>query len=111
MKKDRKEDQSSSGRINESPRLSDEERDRQHQELREESTPAAGEGTPVYLYGDSTLQTPEEHRHDQSVDPRKDDTIDVSDSDLEPIRAGTLTGRESAAQRDNERNDEEDENR
>lgn len=100
MKKDRKENQSSSGRINESPRQSDEERDRQHQELREESTPAAGEGTPLYLYGDSTLQTPEEHRHDQEVDPRKDDTIDVSDSDLEPIKAGRLTGRENATEKD-----------
>lgn len=94
MKKDKKKDLSSTGRINESPRQSDEERDRQHQELREESTPAAGEGTPIYLYGDSTLQTPEEHRRDQGVDPRKDDSIDVSDSDLEQIKAGRLTGRE-----------------
>lgn len=30
----------------------------------------------------STLQTPEEHRHDQSVDPRKDNTIAVSNDDL-----------------------------
>lgn len=98
MKKDRKEDRSSGGRINESPRQSNDERERQQQELREESTPAAGEGTPVYLYGDSTLQTPEEHLHDQRVDPRQDDTMDVSDSDLEPIKAGRLTGREDAAE-------------
>ncbi len=42
----------------------------------------AGEETKIYLTSDSTLQTPEEHKHDQSVDPRKDNTIDVSNSDL-----------------------------
>ena len=38
----------------------------------------------VNIYGapGSTLQTPEEHRHDQSVDPRKDSTLDVSNDDL-----------------------------
>lgn len=102
MKKDKKGDKSSNSRINEFPQQSDEARERQHQELREESTPAAGEGTPVYLYGDSTLQTPEEHEHDQRVDPRRDDSIDVSDSDLEEIKAGRLTGRESTADRDTE---------
>ena len=30
----------------------------------------------------STLQTPEEHLHDQSVDPRKDTTIAPSNDDL-----------------------------
>ena len=32
--------------------------------------------------GGSTLQTPEEHQHDQSVDPRKDSSISVSNDDL-----------------------------
>lgn len=40
------------------------------------------EETKIYLTPDSTLQTPEEHRHDQSVDPRKDNTIGVSQDDL-----------------------------
>ena len=40
------------------------------------------EETKIYLTPDSTLQTPEEHQHDQSVDPRKDNTIDVSNDDL-----------------------------
>jgi hypothetical protein len=102
MKKDKKEERSADAKINQSPRQSDEERDRQHQQLREESTPAAGEGTPVYLYGDSTLQTPEEHEHDRSIDPRKDDSMDVSDSDLEQIKAGRLTGRENQAGNDEE---------
>lgn len=30
----------------------------------------------------STLQTPEEHRHDQSVDPRKDTSLQPSNDDL-----------------------------
>lgn len=38
--------------------------------------------TKIYLTPDSTLQTPEEHRHDESVDPRKDNTINVSNDDL-----------------------------
>lgn len=38
----------------------------------------------IKIYGapGSTLQTPEEHRHDQSVDPRKDNTLEVSNDDL-----------------------------
>lgn len=38
----------------------------------------------IKIYGapGSTLQTPEEHRHDQSVDPRKDSTMEVSNDDL-----------------------------
>ncbi|WP_121354937.1 hypothetical protein [Flavisolibacter nicotianae] len=43
-----------------------------------------GEEEELKIYGapGSTLQTPEEHRHDQSVDPTKDTTIDVSNDDL-----------------------------
>ncbi len=41
-----------------------------------------GEETKIYLTPNSTLQTPEEHKHDQSVDATKDNTIDVSNSDL-----------------------------
>ncbi|RYF81074.1 MAG: hypothetical protein EON98_12825 [Chitinophagaceae bacterium] len=40
------------------------------------------EETKIYLTPDSTLQTPEEHQHDQQVDPRKDNTISVSNDDL-----------------------------
>jgi len=36
----------------------------------------------IYGAPGSTLQTPEEHRHDESIDPRKDSTIDVSNDDL-----------------------------
>jgi hypothetical protein len=36
----------------------------------------------IYGAPGSTLQTPEEHRHDQSVDPRKDNTMEVSNDDL-----------------------------
>lgn len=40
------------------------------------------EETPIYGAPGSTLQTPEEHRHDQQVDPRKDNTLEVSNDDL-----------------------------
>lgn len=36
----------------------------------------------IYSAPGSTLQTPEEHLHDQSVDPSKDSTLDVSNDDL-----------------------------
>ena len=53
-----------------------------------------GEGTPIYLTGNSTLQSPEEHAHDKSVDPNKDTTMSVSNDDLHDINAGKLTGRD-----------------
>jgi hypothetical protein len=51
-----------------------------------------GEGTPIYLTGNSTLQSPEEHSHDKSVDPRQDRSREVSADDLHEIKAGKLTG-------------------
>ena len=36
----------------------------------------------IYSAPGSTLQTPEEHQHDQSVDPTKDATMEVSKDDL-----------------------------
>ena len=41
-----------------------------------------GEETPIYLTDDSTLQTPAEHRHDKSVDTRKDSSREASKDDL-----------------------------
>lgn len=40
------------------------------------------EETKIYLTDNSTLQTPKEHEHDKNVDPRKDNTIGVSNDDL-----------------------------
>ena len=53
-----------------------------------------GEGTPIYLTGNSTLQSPEEHAHDKSVDPNRDTTMESSNDDLHEINAGKLTGRD-----------------
>ena len=53
-----------------------------------------GEGTPIYLTSNSTLQSPEEHAHDKNVDINKNTKMDVSDNDLHDIKAGKLTGRE-----------------
>ena len=53
------------------------------------------EETPIYLTSNSTLQTPSEHEHDQSVDPTKDTTREVSRDDLNDIKLGTITGRET----------------
>lgn len=44
------------------------------------------EGTPIYLTGDITLQTPEEDAHDSSIDPTKSNTLAPSEDDLnQPI--------------------------
>jgi hypothetical protein len=53
-----------------------------------------GEGTPIYLTGNSTLQSNEEHAHDKSVDPNQDTSMSVSNDDLHDINAGKLTGRD-----------------
>lgn len=50
--------------------------------------------TPIYLSGNSTLQTGAEHQHDQSIDPREDRSVDVNRDDQHEIRAGRLTGRD-----------------
>jgi hypothetical protein len=64
------------GQIIESPVIRDRETDV------EDSNRSSGEGTPIYLTPNSTLQSPEEHAHDESVDPRLDDTMEVSNDDL-----------------------------
>jgi hypothetical protein len=52
--------------------------------------------TPIYNTENSTLQTPEEHKHDESVDPRKDNTIDVSNDDLRETDADRFAGSDRA---------------
>ena len=53
-----------------------------------------GEGTPIYLTSNSTLQSPEEHAHDKSVNTNENTKMDVSDNDLNDINAGKMTGRD-----------------
>jgi hypothetical protein len=62
---------------------------------------SSGDGTPIYLTPNSTLQSPAEHTHDEGVDPRKDTTMEVSNDDLHDIKAGTLTGRDDSTEDDN----------
>lgn len=54
------------------------------------------EETKIYLTGDSTLQTPDEDRRDKSIDPRNDNTIDVSADDLHETKADRLAGSDRA---------------
>lgn len=53
---------------------------------------AGNEPIPIYLTPDSTLQTPEEARHDRTVDPTKDDSLSVSSDDLHETGADRLAG-------------------
>lgn len=55
-----------------------------------------GDTTPIYVTGDSTLQTPEEAEHDRSVDPTKDNTIAVSKDDLHETNADRAAGTDRA---------------
>lgn len=52
--------------------------------------------TKIYLTPDSTLQTPEEDRHDKSIDPRDEKSIDVSNDDLRETKADRLAGSDKA---------------
>lgn len=61
--------------------------------------------TPIYLTSDSTLQTPEEHQHDQSVDARKDSTIAVSNDDLRGTETDRISSEMLDAQSGNSDND------
>jgi hypothetical protein len=51
--------------------------------------------TPIYLTGNSTLQTSDEHRRDAATDPREDRSLDVNRDDLHEVRLGRLTGRDN----------------
>lgn len=91
MKKDDKSSGSlKEGQIIESPQIRDRE------SSGEDSNRSSGEGTPIYLTSDSTLQSPEEHQHDKSVDATLDETREVSNDDLHDIKAGKITGRDDA---------------
>jgi len=49
---------------------------------KEVSSNASNETTSVYLTPNSTLQSPEEDKHDKGLDPRTDSSLSVSNDDL-----------------------------
>jgi hypothetical protein len=85
-KEEAKKDDLQEGQIIETPIIRDRDTD-----LTDENR-STGEGTPIYLTPGSTLQSPEEHAHDEGVDPRLDTTMEVSNDDLQDIKAGKITG-------------------
>lgn len=56
----------------------------------------SSEETPIYLTGDSTLQTPEEDRKDKANDPRRNDTFEPSNDDLHETTADRAAGSDRA---------------
>lgn len=56
----------------------------------------SSEETKISLTPDSTLQTPEEDQHDKSIDPRKDNSIAVSNDDLHETDADRYAGSDRA---------------
>jgi hypothetical protein len=65
-------------------------------EERKDKQNNSGEETPIYLTTDSTLQTSDEARRDKAIDPRQDDTMDVSDTDLKESDADKYAGSDRA---------------
>lgn len=65
-------------------------KDQQNQNSNENSE------TKIYLTPDSTLQTPQEDRHNKSIDPRKDNRIAVSKDDLHETNADRFAGSDRA---------------
>lgn len=57
---------------------------------------AGNEPTPIYLTPDSTLQTPDEDKHDKNIDPRRDDSLSVSNDDLHETSADRMAGSDRA---------------
>ncbi len=44
----------------------------------------------IYLNSNTTLQTPEEHQHDQSDDPTKNNTVSISGDDLRETKGDQI---------------------
>lgn len=55
-----------------------------------------GGETPLHLTDDTTLQTPAEHRHDKSIDPREDSSREASKDDLHTTDDDRLAGSDRA---------------
>jgi hypothetical protein len=73
-----------------------EEKKTRNDEQEETRQQQSGDETPIFLTGDSTLQTPEEDRHDKSTDPGKEDRLDVSQDDLHETNADRMAGSDRA---------------
>lgn len=52
--------------------------------------------TPVYLTGDSTLQTPDEDRRDSSIEPAQNVSMEPSKDDIHDINADLSGGGDKA---------------
>ena len=78
---------------------------RQEDDNRIENTGKKGDSTPIYLTGDSTLQTPEEDAHDSAIDPRADSTMEPSNDDLHETAADRLAGSDRAGTAERKEND------
>ena len=62
----------------------------------EQTTGKQPEETPIYFTEDSTLQTPAEHKHDKSIDPREDSSREASKDDLRETDSDRLAGSDRA---------------
>lgn len=64
--------------------------------------------TPIYLTGDSTLQTPSEDAKDSAFDPRQDTSMEPSSDDLHETTADRLAGSDRAGTAERKENDTDD---
>ncbi len=63
---------------------------------RNEEKDKDSDSSHIYTTDGSTLQTPEEHEHDQSVDPRKNNRISISQDDLHETKGDRMAGSDRA---------------
>lgn len=63
------------------------------------------EETPIYLTGDSTLQTPEEDRRDSSQGAKQDMAMEPSKDDLHETNADRFAGSDRAGTAERKDND------
>jgi len=61
--------------------------------------------TPIFLTGDSTLQTPEEDRRDASIDPARNNKMEPSKDDLHESDADRFAGSDRAGTAERKDND------
>lgn len=78
---------------------------KQTEDPNNEQQRADADETPIYLTDNSTLQTPEEDRHDKSNDPRNDDFMEPSNDDIHTTNADRLAGSDRAGTAERKSND------
>jgi hypothetical protein len=85
--------------------MSEQNKKQEEETNKDQQRTGADDATPIYLTGNSTLQTPEEDRHDKSIDPRDEDVMEPSNDDIHITNADRLAGSDRAGTAERKSND------